>query len=114
MVTVRSILVVIAMSVAVVAMPASSERPSRAYVIGLLFTGAGLDDPVVHAIAKGLTEVGYVDHRDFRFEYRGAQGHLDRLQRLAYELVQLRVDVIVVATEAALLAAKQATTTIPI
>src|SRR5690242_11139251 len=91
MVTVRSILVVMALSVATVSMPASGERPSRTYVIGLLFTGAGPDDPVVHAIAKGLTEMGYVDRRDFRFEYRGAQGHLDRLQRLADELVQLKV-----------------------
>ena len=95
-------------------MPALAEQPSRAYVVGLLFTGAGPDDPLVHAIAKGLADIGYVDGRDFRFEYRGAQGHLDRLQRLPDELVQLKVDVIVVATEAALLAAKQSSTTIPI
>ncbi len=110
----RSILVLIALSVASVAIPASAERPTRTYVVGLLFTGAGPDDPVVRAIAKGLIDLGYVEHRDFRFEYRGAEGHLDRLQRLADELMRLRVDVIVVATEAALLAAKQVTTTIPI
>ena len=114
MVTVRSILLAITLSVAALAVPALAEQPSRAYVVGLLFTGAGPDDPLVHAIGKGLTDIGYVDGRDFRFEFRGAQGHLDRLQRLADELVQLKVDVIVVATEAALRAAKQSSTTIPI
>lgn len=114
MVTVRWILLALILSVSALALPAFAEQPSRPYVVGLLFTGAGPDDPLVQAIRKGLTDQGYVDGRDFRFEYRGAQGHLDRLQRLADELVQLKVDVIVVATEAALLAAKQSSTTVPI
>ena len=114
MATVRSILLAISLSISVLASPALAEQPSRAYVVGLLFTGAGPDDPLVHAIAKGLSDLGYVNGRDFRFEFRGAQGQLDRLQRLADELVQLKVDVIVVATEAALRAAKQSSTTIPI
>lgn len=113
MVTVRSILLAITLSISALSTP-SAEQPGRVYVIGLLFTGAGPDDPIVHAIGKGLADLGYVDGRDFRFEYRGAQGQLDRLQRLADELVRLKVDVIVVGTEAALLAVKQSSTTIPI
>lgn len=77
-------------------------------------TSAGADDPAIHAVSNGLRELGYVEGHDFRFEYRGAQGQVDRLPRLAEELVQLKVDFIIVGTEAALLAAKQSTGTIPI
>src|SRR5262245_48661982 len=114
MATVRSILLAVTLIVCALALPGLAEQPTRAYVVGLLFTGAGPDDPIVHAIHKGLTDLGYVDGRDLRFEFRGAQGHLDRLQHLAEDLVQLKVDVIVVGTEAALLAAKQSSPTIPI
>ena len=110
----RSIFVAMTLSLAALATPALGGESGRLYVVGLLFTGAGPDDPVVRAIGKGLADIGYVDGRDFRFEYRGAQGRLDRLQGLADELVQLKVDVIVVGTEAALVAAKQASATTPI
>src|SRR5262249_16614037 len=77
-----------------------------------LFISAGPDDPLIHAICKGLLELGYIEGRDFRVEYRG--GQVDRLPRLAKELVQLKVDFIIVAAEGALIAAKRSTSTIPI
>src|SRR5690349_18524721 len=91
-----------------------AEQPSRVLVLGVLFISAGPDDPLIHAISKGLLELGYVEGRDFRVEYRGAQGQIDRLPHLAEELVQLKVDFIIVAAEAALVAAKRSTSTIPI
>src|SRR5262245_10157914 len=113
MVTVRSIALAITLSVAALAMPALAEHPGRTYLGGLLFAGARMipwyTQSAKDSLTLGTSMVAISD-----FEFRGAQGHLDRLQRLADELVQLKVDVIVVGTEAALLAAKQSSTTIPI
>jgi putative tryptophan/tyrosine transport system substrate-binding protein len=111
---VRRFMMSVAILVAPLLLPAWAEQPSRVLVLGVLFTSAGPGDPLVHAISKGLLEVGYVEGRDFRVEYRGAQGQVNRLPRLAEELVQLKVDFIIVATEAALVAAKRSTSTIPI
>src|SRR5690348_3074965 len=101
----------VAILVASLLLPASAEQPSRVLVLGVLFTSAGPGDPLIHAISEGLLEVGYVEGQDFRVEYRGANGQVNRLPRLAEELVQLKVDFIIVATEAALIAAKRSTST---
>ena len=55
-----------------------------------------------------------MEGRNIVFEYRYAEGNIDRLQTLAAELVRLKVDVIVTESSAAALAAKQATETVPI
>ena len=61
-----------------------------------------------------MRELGYVDGGNIAYEYRWARGVADRLPALAAELVQVPVDLIVVGTNAAIAAAKQATSTIPI
>ncbi len=66
------------------------------------------------AFRQGLRELGYVEGQNIVFEYRCAEGRLERLPDLAAELVRLKVDVIVAAATPAAVAAKTATDTIPI
>jgi putative ABC transport system substrate-binding protein len=70
--------------------------------------------PLVEAFRQGLRDLGYVEGKNIRIEYRYAEGKLDRMANQLTELVQLNVDVIVVQTLIGIRAAKEATKTIPI
>ena len=71
-------------------------------------------DSAAEGLRQGLRELGYVEGQNILLEYRWAGGKPERLPALAAELVRLKVDVIVTGGEQAILAAKQATPTIPI
>jgi putative tryptophan/tyrosine transport system substrate-binding protein len=85
-------------------------------VIGILSTASpGAFAPYVAAFRQGLSDTGYVEGQNVAIEFRGAEGHYDRLPALAAELVGRKVDVIVsTGGSPTALAAKSATSTIPI
>ena len=98
-------------------LPVSAQQPARIARIGYISgTGnASNPGPYVEALRQGLRDLGYVEGKNFEIEFRGAEGKPDRMPSLVTELVQLKVDVLVVPTAAgAIHAAKQATKTIPI
>lgn len=68
----------------------------------------------IDALRAGLRELGYVEGKNIVIEYRWAESNFERLPGLAAELVKMNVDVIVTHATPGALAAKQATTTIPI
>ena len=95
---------------ALLAAPVAAQQSGNVRRIGLLsagtFPGTFLSDP--------LREYGWIEGRNVVIERRGADGNAQRLPELAAELVQLRVEVIVSFGAVASLAARSATTTIPI
>jgi putative tryptophan/tyrosine transport system substrate-binding protein len=94
---------------------AARAQQSAIPLIG--FLGSELPDLYVgrlRAFLQGLNEAGFVESRNVMIEYRWAEGHNDRLPGLADDLVRRRVTVMVATSTPAVLAAKAATTTIPI
>jgi putative tryptophan/tyrosine transport system substrate-binding protein len=95
---------------------AEAQQAGRVYRLGILRattpppTGQGTEPTLRNA----LRELGYVEGQNLTVEGRYADGKLERLPVLARELVQLRVDIIIAIGSAAIRAAKEATTTIPI
>ncbi len=100
----------------VVAWPLTALAQQTAMpVIGLLDSRGPNDAPqLLDAIRQGLKETGFVEGQNVSIEYRFAENHNDRLRALATDLVRRQVNVIAAPPTPAALAAKAATTTIPI
>jgi putative ABC transport system substrate-binding protein len=100
---------------AAVAWPlAARAQQPKVPTIGALVIGNIDPEQFWREFRQGLRDLGYVEGQNIRFEFRSAEGHLDRLPELAAELVRLKVDVIVTWFTPTALAAKQATHEIPI
>jgi putative ABC transport system substrate-binding protein len=98
-----------------IAIPVAARAQRRVPVIGVLnSTEPAPTAPFMAAMLQGLSEAGYVDGQSVAIEYRYADGHYDRLPALAAELVDRKVDLIVASNPPSAVAAKAATTTIPI
>jgi ABC-type uncharacterized transport system substrate-binding protein len=84
-------------------------------VVGVLDGGSADSKSLVSSFGQGLAEAGYVEGQNVVLEYRWAEGQYDRLPKLAADLVRRQVSVIAIPSSTpASLAAKAATTTIPI
>jgi putative tryptophan/tyrosine transport system substrate-binding protein len=92
----------------------AAAQTSKVPRIGVLGPADANIPWLAQGLREGLHELGLIEGRNIRVEYRWAHGHFDRLPALAAELVRLEVDVIVSVLTAASLAAKAATGTIPI
>jgi putative ABC transport system substrate-binding protein len=82
--------------------------------IGALVIGNINPEQFWREFRQGLRDLGYVEGQNIRFEFRSAEGRLERLPELAAELVRVKVDIIVTWFTPTALAAKQATREIPI
>jgi len=92
---------------------ARAQQRERMARIGVLWPGAP-PDKWDEAFRQGLRPHGYVEGRNILLEYRWAEGNQERLPILAQELARLPLDVIVTLSARAILAVKEATTSIPI
>ena len=93
----------------------SAQQSRKTWRIGMLETVAPrLNAANLEAFRSGLVALGYNEGQDFNLEYRSADGYIERFPELVGELIQLKVDVIVTRGTPAVLAAKAATSTVPI
>jgi putative tryptophan/tyrosine transport system substrate-binding protein len=107
----RDFIKVIAVAAAGWPLGAQAQTP----VIG--FLNDGLPDSFgsrLQAFREGLKELGYVERQSVEIEFRWAEGHYDRLPAMAADLARRQVAVIAASATPAALAAKRATSTIPI
>jgi len=91
-----------------------AQQTAKIARIGYLAGNLAISQPFVEPFRQGLRDLGYLEGRNVVIEYRDAEGNAERLPALAAELVALRVDIILAPGTQHALAAKQATTSIPI
>ena len=95
---------------------AAAQQPKKIPRIGYLSASGDAKNPgpLVEAFRQGLRDLGYIETKNILVEYRYLEGKSEATPRLVGELVQLKVDVLVLGPQPAIRAAKQATKSIPI
>jgi putative tryptophan/tyrosine transport system substrate-binding protein len=108
--------VIVTLTLGLLAVPviSTAQQPATIPRIGVLAPAPPDPRLDLDAFRQGLRDLGYVEGQNILLDYRYADWQLDRLPALAAELVQRNPDVIYTFTTAGVLAAKQATTTVPI
>jgi putative tryptophan/tyrosine transport system substrate-binding protein len=95
--------------------PAAAQQPTKVPRIGYLSAASAETDKNRFAhFQRGMQELGYIEGKNIVIEQRYAAGQYEKIPELLAELIRLKVDVLVVFGDAAILAAKNATSTIPI
>ena len=92
---------------------AQEQGSGKVYRIGFLSQGQP-PKAFIDALQQGLRERGYAEGRNLVWEFRSTDGSLDKLPQFAEELVRLKVDIILARASSGAMAAKKATTSIPI
>ena len=111
----RAFLGAVTSGLVAIPLAAGAQQAGKVWRIGYLgVTTASSYARHVEALRLGLRDLGYVEGKNLAIEYRWAENKYDRLPDLAAELIRMKVDLIVTHTTPGTLAAKQATTTIPI
>ena len=93
---------------------AEAQQPKKVSRVGFLASNSFSGESSLRSLRQGFRELGYVEGKNVIVEYRSAEGKFDRLPTLAAGLLSLKVDVIVTQGTPAAMAAKNATSTIPI
>jgi len=108
-------IVMLTLSLLMAPLVAPAQQTAKIARIGLLSLASPADVALWYqAFRQGLTDLGWIEGKNIRIEYRYAEGRTERLPDLAAELVRLQVDLIVAVSTPAVRAAKDATTSIPI
>jgi len=111
----RDFLTLIAGAAALRPFEAGAQKASKAYRVGILETiSAARNSANLDALREGFRLAGFVEGQNLSIEYRSADGHEERYDELASELVRLNVDVIVTRGTPAVQAAQRATNKTPI
>jgi putative tryptophan/tyrosine transport system substrate-binding protein len=106
------LVVVVLLAVAVIA---EAQEPKKVPRIAYLSNSdSATESTRSEAFRRGLRDLGYIEGKNILVEYRDAEGNNERMPSLVAELVQLKVDVLVVGSLPSMRAAKQATKRIPI
>ena len=92
---------------------AEAQQPPKAPRIGVIGERAPTD-PFITAFRQGLRELGYTEGQNIVIEYRFTHGVLDRVPKIAAELIRLKVDVLVVGGTVSAQSVKAVTSTVPI
>jgi putative tryptophan/tyrosine transport system substrate-binding protein len=110
----RRIGLAVALVLTLAPLTADAQPSAKVARIGYLLGTTREQEASLDAFLEAMRALGYVEGQNLVMEYRAAEGKYERLPALAAELVRLPVDVLLAVTTPAALAAKHATTTIPI
>jgi putative ABC transport system substrate-binding protein len=109
----RDFIVFVGAASALASFAAAAQQPKMP-TIGVLVVGSAGSERFWRLFQQDMRELGYIEGRNVKYEFRSDKGEASRLPALAGELVRLKVDLIVVWFTPAALAARQATQQIPI